>query len=543
MNKIFKGIRRAYIALVQKVAPMWVVKNKVLKSQRPFAYDWLMGSENELKAIKALRLSGEEIKLRIWSKETRISLLKGNNYALIDDIGSLEERDVVLENAKKNLRDDMFTMSMNITADEVVKALKFSTPSAEELKQIINCLGEASLVKVVDSFPKGFNDVKSFEVLGLPSWHSFTVGVSEKRWDVALILSKHNPKLALEFIKLMLNAPEGSMSSQEKGIFESFFNIAFKDNQDMSPFIGRLYQEFPELYVELRKNANNNPHVGEYLHQMWGGLIKPFFSQSANVPNFTFATDNAKREAEVEAYYWLKIALTSLSNVKVMRILVGQLAFLKEKLNKSNFNFLITLMARTFHSADQAVKIEEYVEIYDDIHSIRDRLIEVATPYDLSLRFPFKDWSERQKKAAIKRLVETDKFPTEKMGELEVEYQAFAKETMLSRSQILILAKDDSAEWRGLFGIGSLTAEAEKFMLSSSSYMAKIKLEYIQQYGLTKQGFNHLLGMKPASFELGYEYLLEYAKKKGLTEEQHLQVMQSIYAQRASYLLKYVKPQ
>lgn len=540
MNKLFDGIRRAYIALVQKFAPMWVVKNKVLKANRPFAYDWLMGSEKELKAIKALRLSAEEIKLRVWSNETRISLLKGNNYALIDDICLSEERDVVLENAKRYLADDMFTMSNNISADIVVKALKFSTPSAEGLKQIINCLGKASLVKVVDSFPKGFNDVKPFEVLGLPSLHSYTVGVSEKRWDVALILSKHNPKLSLEFMKLMLNAQEGSMSPQEKGIFESFFNIAFKSDQDMSPFIGRLYQEFPELYVELRKNANNNPHVGEYLHKMWDGLIKPFYNQSANVPNFTFATDNAKREDGVEAYYWLKIAKASLSNAKVMRILVGQLAFLKEKLDKSNFNFLITMLARTFHSADQAVKIMEYVESYDDIHGIRERLIKVATPDDLSLRFPFHDWSERQKKAAIKRLVEADKFPTERMGELEVEYQAFAKEAMLSRSQILILAKNDSAEWRSLFSIGNLTSEAEKFMLSSSSYLAKIKLEYIRQYGLTKQGFNHLLGMRAASFEQGYEYLLEYAKKKGLTEEQHLQVMQSIYAQRASYLLKYV---
>jgi hypothetical protein len=542
---VVRGIRRAYIAMMQAINANWCVEKKTLKSEAPFALDWCPGKEKELDAIKSLRLKEKDLKERFWSLETRIELLKQGNYALVEDISTQEELNEILVNAKRCLVDgassdiDWDDEKSPITMDILIKGMRKRTPSVDALKQLINVLNRDALIELGQKFPKCLNDVKAFEVLGLLSEHNVNTFVPEKRWDLAVLLCKHTPKKALDYLQILLQIPLGKFPDEGVGIFKSFFDIALENKLDMSPYICRMYQEFPEQYVALRRSQATSPFVGSYLNQMWR-IIYSNFNQSMKMPSLTWSNDSMKREDEVEAYFWIKIAMANLSDVKVMKIMVGQLDFLKEKLNENNFFFLTTMMASFFHYCGEGVKLMKYVEDSDTIHSIRERMLKVSAPCELATLYPFVGWTKRQIELACRKLIEADSFPVEKIGELDESVQAFAREVMLSRAQILVLERYTTEEWIRLFDEGDITADAECRMLSMDQFFAKVKIDYIRQYGLKLKAFNFLLEFKNLDYEIGYKYLLAYAEKCGLTEEQHLQVMQSIYAKRAPYLMKYV---
>ena len=540
MKTVKEGIRRAYIAVMQVIKPNWCVEKKTLKSEAPFALDWCPGKEKELCAIKSLRFNETALKERFWSLETRIELLKQGNYALVEDISTQEEINEIIVNAKRCLAEGASSDEKSpITMDILIKGMRKRTPTAYELKQLINVLNRDALVEWGQKFPKSLNDVKAFEVLGLKSEHDINTVVPDSRWDLAVVLCKHTPKKALDYLQILLQIPLGKFPDEGVGIFKRFFDIALENKLDMSPYIWRMYQEFPDQYVALRRNQATTPFVGSYLHQMWR-IVNSNFTQSMELPILTWNTEGMKREDGVEAYFWIKIAMANLSDVKVMKMMVGQLDFLKEKLNANNFVFLTSVMASCFHNYGEGVKLMKYVEDSDTIHSIRERILKVSSPCELATLYPFAGWTKRQIELACRKLIEADSFPVEKIGELDESVQAFAREVMLSRAQILVLERYTTEEWISLFDEGDITADAECRMLSMDQFFAKVKIDYIRQYGLKPKAFNFLLEFKNLDNEIGYKYLLAYAEKCGLTEEQHLQVMQSIYAKRAPYLMKYV---
>lgn len=527
---------RAYVAFMKKFFPSWVVKNKLLKTNAYHSY-WFMGKD-ELKAIKKLDLSVSEIQERRWSLPTRVEYLKKDSYILLDDINSIVERDVIVENALNH--------EVGINANVLVKAFRTITPSAEQLKKIIEVLDNDMLCEVAQQFPKLFNDVKPHEIFGL-NINSLDMEpddediekITAKRCNLAIVLSKNFPQFAVEFMVILSKASKGKLAEDRRGVFEELFKIAFKNNLDMSRLILRLYDEFPQMYAILKKTMSRNNHAGNYVYQMWGKVIEPHYDAKTSVSKFLLK--DVKGDDKQEAVFWMEMVFCNLGNVKVMKTVVSRLSFLKKVLTPALFEQMIVSIARCYHEAYQGLKILEYTKEPNNIHDIYERLVEVANLTELVKLFPFNDMTEEQKKKAISKLVKGKMFPVEKFDALEETLKEFTRQQIFSQSEILILESGCEAKWRELLSLSKLTEDAELFMLGTNAEFAKLKIEYIQKFGLGFKGFNKLLSMKSANFETGCSYLWAYCQRCGITDEDLFRIMQSQYAERAPYLKQFLK--
>ena len=76
-----------FAAVMVSLFPTFCVKKYTKKSNKN-AKKFLPGAEKELAVIDKMGFGSEDLAQRVWSKETRIQLLKRRNFALISDIQS-----------------------------------------------------------------------------------------------------------------------------------------------------------------------------------------------------------------------------------------------------------------------------------------------------------------------------------------------------------------------------------------------------------------------------------------------------------------------
>jgi hypothetical protein len=349
------------------------------------------------------------------------------------------------------------------------------------------------------------------------------------------------PKLAMSYLELLYNIPVGQINGRVKELEDELFEIAFERNFDLSNFIVRYYNEQPDKYVKLRKHIKSRgEYLGQYVCKMFYELVKKKYTDAMPLPGTTYMTAERKQDDAIEAYYWMRIAMGNVSDKRVFETLFYEKGYLKKALSIKEYNHLLTLFSASFFRYQQAVELLEIVNDDDTIHSIRERIISLCSPSDIARFYPFVGWTERQISNAIVKLINDNAFPVEKISMLSDKAAAFAKEKLLTRSQMLVLNRKNDEVCRELFAKQKLTPEAECFLMDLE-YFKSVKGCYIEKHGLSPLGFKHLLWMNYNSYECKNEYLQIYAQKFGLTEEQLLQVMQSNMAGDAMCLSQYVK--
>ena len=327
-----------YVASMQKISPSWVVKNKTLKTN-PDAILWLMGADKELSACHQLKMSEAEIAERVWSSDTRVAFLKDENYACVDAISTGDELSVILSKAEVDLGECIELQDLSvrkITPDILVRAMRKRTPGAEALKRLINSLNADALLEVAEKFPQAFNDLKPYEVLGLNSPEDAPVVVADKRWYLVSLLVKRMPKLAVDYMELLNNIPEGKMADMAKDIWDELFEIAMEKNFDMSQFIYRFYNEDKSKYVRLRCNIQTRSNKSKYIHSMFYGVVKKHYSKDI-YPNVTMTSSQTFEGDEIEAYFWMNAALNNVTDTATFKTLFHEREFLAKVLSRVTY--------------------------------------------------------------------------------------------------------------------------------------------------------------------------------------------------------------
>ncbi len=534
-----------YVASMQKISPSWVVKNKTTKTNQE-ACLWLMGAEKELLACHHLQLSEAEIAERMWSWDTRVAFLKDENYACIDDLSTGDELNVVLSKAECDLGEVQELQELSVrkmTPDILVRAMRRRTPGAEALKRLISSLNVDALLEVADRFPKAFNDLKPYEVLGLNSPEDAPIAVSDKRWYLASLLVKKQTKLAIDFIELLNNIPEGKMAGKAKEMWDEMFEICLEKNFNLSDYIIRFFNEDEDKYVRLRTSLKGGEFFACYFNKMFYHLVKKHYDKEV-WPGVTLLTSQVKENPRVEAHMWMHYGIGMVSSKKVFHTFFYELDYLEKVLDGGNFRHLLSLMSKAFYNLYQGVELLKRVTKEEDLNNIRERLILICSAGELTRFFPFtkEDWTLEQVKQIIRKLVDNGVFPVERITELNDGEIKFAKEEILTYSQKLVLSRKYDEECRDLIKRQQLTPDAECYLLGLDS-LKYVKKTYIETRGLSMKAFKHLLGMNYTSYECKDDYLLLYAQKCGLTEEQWMLIAQSNMASIASQYSEFVKKQ
>ena len=86
-----------------------------------------------------------------------------------------------------------------------------------------------------------------------------------------------------------------------------------------------------------------------------------------------------------------------------------------------------------------------------------------------------------------------------------------------------------------------LYPEVEIALLSKPAFWEVHILKYIEKYGLSQEAYEYLL---KGAYEWDAEFrkfITVYAQKKGLTQKQYMQLMQSVRCSEAPMLRQYVK--
>lgn len=520
--------RDAFIALAKAIAPNWVVTNKTKKSN-PDASEWLLGYDKEMAYIEKYQPTPSEMKERLWSDRTRLELLKQENHTLVADWKREEEFMLLVDRVDK------------LEADVFIEAINGKTPSVKLLKAMIKAMPMATLLKVADVKPQAFNDMRVHEVLGYdePVFLLDSAEKLEKNWTLAKRLVEYKPKL---WAKGFLDIIQGETSGDYQSLYTWLFYECMKQGENMVGNISYVYSKYPVLYAYLRRCMLHKRDVAEYVKVMLPKLMGSLTSLTPVEP----WTGTEKQDDAVEAYYWYTIALGRIQGGGTYPFMMGNLGKFKARLEGFEFAKLVSVLSENACSIPDIEALLKETKKDTDIDILHERMWSISKDNASTIEvvagkyFPFEDW--KNKGAMYRNMVVNNLMTPEMLNKISDTYvRAKVIEMMQTKAQMEVLKRNDHNEWIALFNEGGkLTDEAECKMLSGHSGRAQEKLYYIEQFKLSERAFRFLLSMKASTSEMGYRYLLSYAQKWGISEEEYYLVLQSQYSDKSHYLVKYL---
>lgn len=536
-NKSFgEFVQNVWAIIMRVLMARFCVKYLTLKTRKN-AEKYLPGTEKELKLIDKLGFSNEEIAARVWSYRTKVALLHRRCWALISDIQTEEEFDVVL--------------SLGSSAD-LVSAMRVYTPSRAKMCYIIENFEKRSALQtlnyLISKLPTAFEALKVWEVLGIAE--KSYCPPENPRWEVALQLAMVRPVWAPLFMKEIRNIPPQKLGEKGMELMKKFFDIAFLARLDIAEMMPYLYVFFPELYGRVRENFSCNNEISPYFKVMFPQLVKYLAKDVVSSMHDICLT--GKLSDKDNAYAWLRIGFERLNERAVYNLLLSQLGVLKKSLLPKIYNQLFDAMLDNACCYSDLAELYRFVDKDNKFLFSKNQELWVSRSEEsasrarqLAFAFPFIGWEESFAKRAIRIMVAHKQLKNVCLKSLSPVLQEFAFNVMEEQSQIEAL---NSTNLERVVTTLQLSSGAEKafLLMDSSQYLShqalfELKRQYIERVQLKKEVLHSLIFDLNLSWKDRLALVKLYAMKWQLTLEEYQHIMQSCMSEEAPLLRQYVK--
>ena len=519
-----------FAAVMVTLFPTLCVKKYTKKSNKN-AQKFLPGAEKEFELISDLGFNGEELKERVWSKETRIRLLERLNYALISDIQSEEELDVVLDRGFNQ---------------QVVAALKVYTPSKAKLEKMIHSLSQAKLEAIIRQIPLLFRPLSAWEVLGIEQDKSCK---ESGYWMYAKLLIEADPKKwAVPFMREVDKIPPSQRSEQVETIFRQGFDAAFELKLDLSSLIVEMSVVYPEMYTKILDNSQlyRDEDFYPYFREMFSQLMK-YLDDSVDDIRFGCSDGADDEHWRYEAFRWLSIGYYKAKSPAYFTCLAEKLNVLKSRLSQKAFDQLCRRLLEVVPVAQKGDLLYQHLPA-EYRPELFERMVELVTeskdskyllPY-----FPFAGQSKKLAARAILTLVRAKEFPVERLSELKENLQTVAIEEMEGLSQIEALRTGEESAITDLLTTTKLYPLAECYLVGDFEHTCSVSkygenfLLYNEHFKLSDVAFKSMLHVMGCVSREGF--VLPYAKKWGISKDLYYSLLGSNFSKVAPYVKKYI---
>lgn len=519
-----------FAMVITRFFPALSVK-KMTKKGNKNAQKFLPGAEKEFELITDLGFNGEELKERVWSKETRIRLLERRNYALISDIQSEKELDVVLDRASN---------------EQIVAALKVYTPSKAKLEKMMHSLCPAKLEVIIRQIPLLFRPLSAWEVLGVDQDKSCN---ESGYWAYAKLLIKADPKKwAVPFMREVDKIPPQRRSEQVQAIFRQGFDAAFELKLDMSSLIVEMSVVYPELYEKIFQESylHKDEEFYPYFRVMFCQLVQ-YLDNSVDDIRFGCPDGKEKLHWRYEAFRWLAIGYYRASSPAYFTLVVEKLDMLKSRLSQKAFDQLCRRLLEVVPVAQKGDLLYQHLPA-EYRPELFERMVELVTeskdskyllPY-----FPFAGQSKKLAARAILTLVRAKEFPVERLSELKENLQTVAIEEMECLSQIEALRTCEESAITDLLTTTKLYPLAECYLVDDFEHTCSVSkygenfLLYNEHFKLSDVAFKSMLHVR--GYVSREDFVLPYAKKWGISKDLYYSLLGSNFSKVAPYVKKYI---
>jgi len=515
-------VLNVWAAIVRVLFPRYCVKYLTLKSRKNAA-KYLPGAEEERKLIDKLELSSKEIAARVWSYDTKLALLKCKNFALIDEIKTEQEFDIVISVGSVGM---------------VASAMRVYTPSRAKMMKIVSSfLSMEYLCILAKQVPTAFDTLKPWEILGVAE--NEEARSDRKEWQLALALARTKSAWAPLFLIELRKIVPRWLGGEGLKLMDDFFDIAFaakKDVSEMMPYFCVLQKE---KYVKIRENYMEYKCFASYFRMMFPQLVKYLRKDMyRSIHNINLRGELTMEE---DAYAWLRIGYERMGEQDIYSCLIANMQQIKENVSPVLYNQLFKRMvekapaypalATLYRLADNVMATEIPVKLVSGMK-------EKQPGATLRFAFPFNGWNVKLAIRAIEAMVANNDFPAERLGELSDDLKEVAVAAMEEQSQIAVIKGGNIAE---LIAETQLLPKAEIEFLKLPHAWKPAKFTYIEKYQLTENSFRFLVYTIVMNLDERVELISRYADKWGLTESQYCMIMQSKFVSSAPFLKKYVR--
>lgn len=514
-----------FAAVMVTLFPMLCVEKFTKKSNKN-AKKFLPGAKKELKAIETLELSARELAERVWSKETRIALLKKHNRALVNDVASAEELEALY--------------GEHAAVIDITKALRVYTPSKQLLLKMLHDKSyELIMLQVVRNFPAVVSQLDAWEILGVKKDEPYK-GTS---WGFARVLIEKEPKAwAVPFMMEVHKIAPRQRNEEALSIWEQAFSEAYSLKLDLSQLIVVMSVLNKAQYTRIASHYNRYEDFSPYFKAMFSQVVKYLDGTSFNLETNdvqTFADDTTDAYWRREAFRWLQIGYCLAYNQIICDVILDNLAEIASRVDEAVYAQLCERISGVV--GDSLIK--KAFELLPAEQSYRRNLLEQALIFDrfgymLEIFYPFTGMPEAMVSRAIDSLVKYDKFPVERMAELSSDLQTEVFNKMETRAQIGTLECHLSEYFADLKAMKRLQPKAEMHLFEMSDFYRSQKIAYIQFFKMADEVFLQMI--KSLQVDHLAELVEAYASHWGLTEEQYIALLQSRVSNIASLVERYV---
>lgn len=488
----------AWASILRVLFPRYCVQCLTLKT-RKHAEKFLPGGEKEHKILDE-NLDAQFIKARRWSLTTRVALLAAGVKSLASDACTEEELLAAYRSGDLAL---------------LIAVMRVYTPSRKVMLTFLQEKDSTFMAAIASQVPSAFASLKPWEILGIGEGEA--PAVTSPRWEIAKSLVGVCPNWAPLFMQEILKI--ANIKSTGANLFRFFFLNAIKGNEDISSFVLDIRRVFPESCAELRFTANAAyKHLGKCFCVLFP-MIRKYLAE----PHHIWAVpQNMELSDTQDAFAWLYRGLGLLARDRdVFACIFKELNALEKVLSKENLERIITVLVRNASNFGELNSLYKMTEEVETRGQIERRLAGMA--WGLELHFPFKSWQKSDDIfTALDTLAERGMLPIDRLGELTPEQQAYAVAAMEAYSQISAIKSGRAGE---LVLLKPLQLKAEFFLLDSTDW--KNKNLYNEHYKMAPASFRRIA--KSSYNEHTEALICAYAKKWGLTKEQHYALMQSPY--------------
>ena len=508
MEQQFSFMQRVKAKVLKSLAADYVIRKKTLKTL-PEAALYLLGEENELAVIKDLDFSKDDLKLRRWSPETRIALLKENNFALAQDCTCQEEYS--------------FICLYSVNEEDILVVLKKYTPNHKETQALFKNFGYNR--KFMEVNPNVYNVLEAEDVITTAT----AADINHRNWEVAKKISDNVPEKALSFMHYILEFLQKHPTTDDKPLADRTFlrfwnnwNKAAYSKKDMSDELPIIYQIYPDTYQYLLKNYERYTDFGSYclaMLQYWGNLKALTDSDKQNVTQMIDIAikNDCWNNAEIKEYLENNLQLDS-NNSNFLSAIAG---------NGKYFDLLCVTMACICHEDENGCQIRIP-------NKSAQKLIEMI---------PFAGENNEKVQKALVKLVDNNLMPIDKIEDLSEEYKSFVLARMEEESQRLA-QKEDILEYNKIV---RLQPRAEVEFFTFTNVLLDKQIEYIETYKPSAESYNswiNHLNDKTNDNRVGNRhiaFIMQYAKTWHLNKHEYWALLQSPNKYLGAHVARYVE--
>ena len=505
---------RFFAAVLRVFFPQIAVKYFIKKGSRN-ATLYLPSVEKQLQLIEKLNFRDRELREREWSLETKLELLRKMNFALLSDVQTKEEFDIVSDRG---------------SAKEIVAAMRHYTPEKKKLLE---------LIRKNDKVVEGLVAVKPSVLDGFEVWELFSISkgsavpTNDSRWIWAMNLSRRSSSWAPKFIDVLSRINSGNLVETGRKLFEFFFNLAYERGENVSELMPYMKKHFPSLYAKVRDNYRRYYDFSPYFCKMFPDTL---CLKKHDIRDLRIKPAGAKPNGWADAYAWLAIGFELLNKSKVYQCVREALPELKSCLTAEAYNQLFEKMIDAAKSADD---VKFLMEIGEDkfLHDLQKKLVGCSDALEfLQGQFPFKSWSEETAEAALVSLADKCMIPVDRIDELTPALKQIALDAMEASAEIAAIDYD---VLRAVSVLSPFVPKAQKHLFMSnccySRDMRDAQNQYAENYRIDYEAFLYILNHHEDTERI-LELVMKQAQKLLLTPEQYLAVMQSRIRHKAPEL-------